>query len=391
MEKVYFILSLVFISINVMAQNVGIGTITPIANAKLEVTSSTNNQIVIYGANTGQAGYGVFGATSNGGIGVLGESYGGNASAYSVGGWFISDGSTNYALKAETLGNGTAAYFSSPSGNAVIVDQGNVGIAELAPTEKLHINNGNIKIGKTIWGSVADNKFLKFGDGDYVTIGEVGGDDRMEIKGRDITLRSSPAGFLPAGNVLIPNGNVGIGNNAPVAPLSFANVLGNRISLWTNSPTSQYGIGIQHGTFQFYTAGSDKMAFGYGSSTNFTETMSFYSGSGQLGIGTANVGSYKLAVNGNVRSKEVVVETGWADFVFDEKYKLPLLSDVEKFIKANKHLPNIPSAEEIQTNGLKVGEVQTKMMQKIEELTLYVIELEKRIELIKSTNNIKKQ
>jgi hypothetical protein len=313
MKIVYFTLSLLFIGINVKAQNVGIGTTTP--SAKLEVTSNTNSQIVIYGNSAGQAGYGVYGAATNAGVGVLGEAYGGIAPYYSIGGWFISDGVANYALKAETITNGTAAYFSSPSGNAVIVDQGNVGIAEPAPTEKLHINSGNIKIGKTIWTTAADDKFLKFGDGGYVSIGEVGGDDKMEIKGKEITIRSNPAstgpfGSTPAGNVLIPNGNVGIG---------------------TTNPT------------------------------------------------------YKLSVNGNVRSKEVVVETGWADFVFDKKYVLPSLNEVEKYIKANNHLPNIPSAEEIQTNGLKVGEIQTKMMQKIEELTLYVIELKKEIDLLKKT------
>jgi Collagen triple helix repeat (20 copies) len=105
---------------------------------------------------------------------------------------------------------------------------------------------------------------------------------------------------------------------------------------------------------------------------------------GNMGIGTLPNAAYRLSINGNVRSKEVVVETGWADFVFDENYTLLPLTDVEKFIKANKHLPNIPSAAEIKTNGLKVGEVQTKMMQKIEELTLYVIDLKKEIELLKA-------
>jgi Collagen triple helix repeat (20 copies) len=105
---------------------------------------------------------------------------------------------------------------------------------------------------------------------------------------------------------------------------------------------------------------------------------------GNMGIGTLPNAAYRLSINGNVRSKEVVVETGWADFVFDKKYFLLPLPEVEKYIKANNHLPEIPSAIEIQTNGLKVGELQTKMMQKIEELTLYVIQLNKEIELLKA-------
>jgi hypothetical protein len=105
---------------------------------------------------------------------------------------------------------------------------------------------------------------------------------------------------------------------------------------------------------------------------------------GAVGIGTTNTTGYKVAINGNVRCKEVVVETAWADYVFDDAYQLPSLESVEQFVKANKHLPNIPAADDIQKNGLSVAKVQTKMMEKIEELTLYVIELKKEIELLKA-------
>ncbi len=103
---------------------------------------------------------------------------------------------------------------------------------------------------------------------------------------------------------------------------------------------------------------------------------------GNVGIGTTDP-SYKLSVNGNIRSKEVVVESGWADFVFDDTYQLLPLIETENFIKANKHLPGIPAAREIQKDGLNIGEVQMKMMQKIEELTLYIIALKKEIDLLK--------
>jgi hypothetical protein len=99
---------------------------------------------------------------------------------------------------------------------------------------------------------------------------------------------------------------------------------------------------------------------------------------GNVGIGTTNP-TYKLSVLGNIRCTEAVVETGWADFVFDDDYRLPSLNEVEKFIDYNNHLPNIPTASEIQKNGLRLGEIQTKMMAKIEELTLYLIEANKRI------------
>lgn len=106
-----------------------------------------------------------------------------------------------------------------------------------------------------------------------------------------------------------------------------------------------------------------------------------------VGINTTNTAGYMLAVNGKIRSTELVVETGWADYVFDKNYKLPSLNELEKFIQKNKHLPNIPAAVEIESKGLNVGDVQRRMMEKIEELTLYVIELKKEIELLK---NLKK-
>ena len=105
---------------------------------------------------------------------------------------------------------------------------------------------------------------------------------------------------------------------------------------------------------------------------------------GNVGIGTTDPGIYKLAVKGKIRSEEIVVETGWADYVFAEEYQLASLESVEKHIMENKHLQGIPSAATIQNEGLNLGAVQTKMMEKIEELTLYIIQLNKEIELLKS-------
>jgi hypothetical protein len=140
--------------------------------------------------------------------------------------------------------------------------------------------------------------------------------------------------------------------------LAYPNVFGNKISFWNTGPNNDYGIGLNAGVMQFYTAGSDKMAWGWGNANAFNETMTFYTGSGQLGIGTTNLGSYRLSVNGNIRSKEIVVENiGWPDYVFDNKYKRLPIDQLEKFILQNKHLPNIPSAKEVEEKGLHLGDI----------------------------------
>jgi hypothetical protein len=102
-------------------------------------------------------------------------------------------------------------------------------------------------------------------------------------------------------------------------------------------------------------------------------------GDGNVGIGT-NIPHYKLDVNGTIRAREVKINLNeGADFVFEEDYNLKPLEEVHLFIKTNKHLPNIAPAKEMVSEGLDMGEFQIKLLQKIEELTLYIIEQDKRI------------
>jgi hypothetical protein len=106
---------------------------------------------------------------------------------------------------------------------------------------------------------------------------------------------------------------------------------------------------------------------------------SFFNG-GNLGIGTTNP-DQKLTVNGKIHATEVIVDLAIpADYVFKPTYKLMPLHEVEQFVKTNSHLPEIPSATEITKNGLSMGEMQNKLLQKVEELTLYMISQQKTID-----------
>ena len=112
---------------------------------------------------------------------------------------------------------------------------------------------------------------------------------------------------------------------------------------------------------------------------------------GAVGIGTSTIEDYMLSVNGKIKAKEIKIETGWADFVFDEEYSLRSINDVELFIQKNRHLPDIPTAKEVEDNGVNLGEMNTKLLQKIEELTLYVIDLQKQVDGLRSQLDEQKQ
>lgn len=114
-----------------------------------------------------------------------------------------------------------------------------------------------------------------------------------------------------------------------------------------------------------------------------TTTWVTLTNTGSMGIGTATTGSFKLAVEGTIGTREIKVTstTPWPDYVFKPGYRLPKLSDLENYILTHRHLPGIPSAEEVeQSGGVALGEMNRKLLEKVEELTLHIIELNKRID-----------
>ncbi len=140
----------------------------------------------------------------------------------------------------------------------------------------------------------------------------------------------------------------------------------------------------------WYSFGIDRsnggmLSLNYGG--DLTSTHFVMDNNGNIGLGTANPLGWRLAVNGNIRAKEVKVETSWADFVFEKGYALPSLEEVEAHIKEKGHLKDIPSAAEVSENGIQLGEMNSKLLQKIEELTLYLIQQNKTIEELTKQKN----
>ncbi|MCC9074317.1 hypothetical protein LNQ49_22240 [Flavobacterium sp. F-65] len=172
------------------------------------------------------------------------------------------------------------------------------------------------------------------------------------------------------GNQII-NGNVGIGNSEPEVPLSvygISNFYPRRIG---DGDARQFSINYSLKNLDFIN-NLYPIILGTGGGNQ-----PLILDAARVGIGTANPDA-KLAVNGTIHSQEVKVDMlGWSDFVFKKEYNLPTLAEVEKHIKENGHLENIPNEEEVLKNGINLGEMNAKLLQKIEELTLYMIEMKK--------------
>ncbi len=209
--------------------------------------------------------------------------------------------------------------------------------------------------------------------------------------------------------------NVGIGITTPSAQLVVGSNFGASIS-GTTGGNAIFGsnIAVQQGGNnhdKIYTPYTHNNKYGYAGIraswgkllfyTNKENTVAnqivtpepkmFINDTGDVAIGTSDTKGFKLGVNGKIAATEVKVATysNWPDFVFKKEYKLPTLTEVENHIKEKGHLQNISSAKEVEKNGFFLGEMDAKLLQKIEELTLYTIQQEKELQSQKT--QIRKQ
>jgi hypothetical protein len=240
-------------------------------------------------------------------------------------------------------------------------------------------------------------------------------------------------------NTFPASGNVGIGITTPAATLHLNNGAGQTLKFLTGSNSGGYSVEIgvndngvnfsnnsAYRSFNFFNAGKQSIKFLTGTSTgtyslsiginddgvNLSNTSFYrgfnfnnangnlmsinYNGSVRIGAVSGTPAGYKLYVDQGILTEKVKVAVSgtasWADYVFHQEYELPSLVEVEKYIQQNKHLPGIPSAEEAVRDGIDLGQMNARLLAKIEELTLYMIEIKKENEKQqKEIEELKKQ
>lgn len=249
-----------------------------------------------------------------------------------------------------------------------------------------HTNSGNVGIGTATNVTPSDKLHV---------IGNTRSDNYMAVNGTFNSLSSSGLFLNTNGTtrvtILNSNGFVGIGTS----PSELFHVNGNARATQFNSVNGNFNA-LTTSNINLQTNGASRLTI-LSSNGNVgigtTSPTALLHVNGALNASTVQVGSslpggYKMAVGGKIICEEVVIklQANWPDYVFEASYPLPTLEELQLFIAKNKHLPGIPSAKEVADKGVVLGEMNTKLLQKIEELTLYIIELKKDVETIKASN-----
>lgn len=279
---------------------------------------------------------------------------------------------------------------------------GSVGIGTTSPAAILHLNGTNTRL--RIGGTLNDQMGIDFDANNGAIYHKI--ESHANNGFFDFIAGASGAGhklrFFTDGAErlrIASDGSVGIGTSTPQSMLDvngqsmFRNILtvafgaGNRSMqlrdnglYFSRTSDGQYASKIiADGTMHYHTR-SDHRFYADG-----TEVMSIFE-SGRVGIGTVNVNdvNFKLFVETGIRTRKIKVDqVNWPDYVFHNNYVLRPLSEVESFIKKYQHLPEVPSAAQVTADGIDLGDNQAVLLKKIEELTLYLIEQKKEIEVLK--------